>query len=102
MREDVMGKLEGKVAIITGAGSGMGRASALLFAQEGAKVVVADVDEAGGKDTVAQIEQAGGTALFVRTDVSRAAEVQRLVSSTVARFGKLDVLFNNAGIEGEV
>jgi NAD(P)-dependent dehydrogenase (short-subunit alcohol dehydrogenase family) len=97
-----MGTLDGKVAIITGAASGMGRATALLFAREGAKVVAADVDVAGGRQTVAHIEDGGGTACFVPTDVARAADVERLVQTAVATYGRLDILFNNAGIEGEV
>lgn len=91
-------KLDGKVAIITGAGSGIGRATALLFAREGARVVVADVVEAAGRETVAQIEASGGEAAFVRVDVSQAAEVENMVRVAVDRFGGLDVLFNNAGL----
>lgn len=95
-----MGRLEGKVAVVTGGASGIGRASALLFAQEGAKVVVADVDPRG-RDVVAEITSAGGTALFVRTDVSQPEDVEALVRSTVETYGKLDIMFNNAGVEGE-
>ena len=91
-------RLEGKVAIITGAASGIGQATALLFAKEGAKVVVADLDEAGGNEVVQQINADGGEAMFVHTDVTETADIQAMVKSTVDTYGKLDVLFNNAGI----
>jgi NAD(P)-dependent dehydrogenase (short-subunit alcohol dehydrogenase family) len=89
----VAGRLDGKVAVITGAASGIGRASARKFAAEGAHVVVADLDEAGGK---AQAEEVGG--LFVRADVTSADDVQAMYAAAIERFGGLDVLFNNAGI----
>ncbi len=92
--------LEKKVAIVTGAGSGIGRAIALRFAEEGASVLVSDVDEAGGRETVASIEAAGGTAVFVRADVASAEENERLVAQVVERYGGLDVAVNNAGIGG--
>jgi NAD(P)-dependent dehydrogenase (short-subunit alcohol dehydrogenase family) len=91
-------RLEGKVAIITGAGSGQGRAAALLFAREGARVAAADVNEAGGLETVAEIEAAGGTASFKRTDVSDEAQCQDLVAHAVDAHGGLNVLYNNAGV----
>lgn len=91
-------RLEGKVAIITGAGSGIGREAALIFAREGARVAVGDMNDEAGKATVSEIESGGGEALFVHTDVSRAASVEDLVRQTEERFGKLDVIFNNAGI----
>ncbi len=92
------GRLEGKVALITGAGGGIGRASALLFAKEGARVVVVDVDEKGGKSAVAEIQGAGGKAAFTRADVTRAADVQAMVAFAEKEFGALHILFNNAGI----
>ncbi len=91
-------QLENKVALITGAGSGIGRESALLFAREGARVVVADVDEERGEETVRLIRDAGGEAAFVRADVSKAEDVQAMVAFAEERYGQLDVLFNNAGI----
>jgi len=97
-----MGKLDGKVAIITGAGSGMGRAAAVLFAKEGAKVVVADWAVEAGKETVRMIKEAGGEAIFVKADVSKAEDVKKMVKTSVDTYGKLDVLYNNAGIGCEV
>ncbi len=91
-------KLAGKVAIVTGAASGIGRASAIAFAGEGAKVVVADQNTAGGEETVSAIESTGGSAHFVRVDVSKENEIREMVIDTVARWGRTDVLFNNAGV----
>jgi NAD(P)-dependent dehydrogenase (short-subunit alcohol dehydrogenase family) len=91
-------RLAGKVAIVTGAAMGIGRATAALFAREGAKVVVADIDTAKGEETVQQIRAEGGEALFVRTDVGRDEDVERLVRTAVERYGKLDVLHNNVGV----
>ena len=96
-----MGKLEGKVAIVTGAASGIGRASALLFAEEGARVVVADWDAAKGEEVAREVKGKGGEAKFVKVDVSRAEDVQMMVNAAVGSYGRLDVLFNNAGVEGE-
>jgi len=93
-----MGKLSGKRALITGAASGIGRATALLFAREGAAVAVLDVDEDGGQAVVQTILDEGGQAIFVRGDVTWAADCQRAVQETVDRLGGLDILFNNAGI----
>lgn len=91
----------GQVALVTGAANGIGRATAQAFASEGLKVVVSDVDVAGGEQTVDLIRQAGGEALFVRCDVSRDAEVQALMTSVIEAYGRLDYAFNNAGIEIE-
>jgi NAD(P)-dependent dehydrogenase (short-subunit alcohol dehydrogenase family) len=93
-------RLAGKVALITGGASGMGASEAMLFAREGARVVVADVLEAEGRDVAASIEKAGGQARFVRLDVTSEADWQAAVAAAVAAFGKLDVLVNNAGISG--
>ena len=96
-----MGKLDGRVAVITGAASGIGRATALLFAEEGAKVITADWDEAKGTKAVDEIRQRGGDAAFAEVDVSSPEDVQRMIRSAVETYGRLDVLFNNAGVEGE-
>ncbi|MDH4582989.1 SDR family oxidoreductase [Pseudomonas sp. BN415] len=94
-------KFSGQVALVTGAANGIGRATALAFAGEGLKVVVSDVDIAGGEGTVELIRAAGGDAQFIRCDVTRDAEVQALMEGTVAAYGRLDYAFNNAGIEIE-
>jgi 3-oxoacyl-[acyl-carrier protein] reductase len=91
--------LHGKVALITGAASGQGRAAAVLFARQGARVVVADVNDAGAADTVAQVAQAGGEAIAVHADVSTRAGNEAMVQAGVARFGRLDVLYNNAAVQ---
>jgi NAD(P)-dependent dehydrogenase (short-subunit alcohol dehydrogenase family) len=93
-----MGRLEGRTALITGAGSGIGRESALCFSAEGANVVVADRDEAGGRATVRAITEAGGAAEFAGLDVTRADEVAAAVELAEQRFGGLHVLFNTAGV----
>jgi NAD(P)-dependent dehydrogenase (short-subunit alcohol dehydrogenase family) len=93
-----VGRLDGKVALITGAGSGIGRETALLFAAEAAKVVIADVSAEHGENAVAAITQAGGTALFVKADVSAASDVQAMFDAAVDAYGAVHVLFNNAGI----
>ena len=95
-----MGRLlEGKVALITGGSSGIGKASALVFAREGAKVVVADVVVEGEQKTVQIAQEAGGNAVFIEADVSKAAEVEALVKGAVEKYGQLDCAFNNAGID---
>ena len=93
-----MGRLEGKVAIITGAGSGMGRASAIKFTAEGAKVVIADVNEDGGNETVEMIKAAGGEAIFVKTNVASSEDCANAVAKAVEAFGMLNVVYNNAAL----
>jgi 3-oxoacyl-[acyl-carrier protein] reductase len=93
-----MKRLDGKVALVTGGARGIGRATALLFAREGAKVVVADRDEAGAKTTAAAIKSEDGEALAVGVDVTNKADVERMVAAALERFGRIDVLVNNAGI----
>ncbi len=92
----------GKVALVTGVGSGIGRASALAFAREGAKVLASDIDADKGEQTVAIIQEAGGEASFVRADVSQAQEVKALIKQTLETFGQLDYAHNNAGILGSM
>jgi NAD(P)-dependent dehydrogenase (short-subunit alcohol dehydrogenase family) len=94
-------RLQDKVAIITGAGGGMGRVAASLFANEGAQVVVAEFGEAAGRETVAQVVAAGGKATFVRTDVSDEASARAMVDHALAAYGRIDVLYNNAGVMPE-
>ena len=91
-------RLADKVAIITGGGSGIGKVSSYLFAKEGAKIAVADIDAVGGEETVATIQADGGEAIFIHTDISIVPEVEHLVKVTMDTFGKIDILFNNAGI----
>src|SRR6266849_7991884 len=94
------GQLNGKVALVTGGASGIGRATALTFAREGAKLIIADMNEEGGQQTVHMITENGGEATFVKTDVSKAIEVQALISKAVETYGRLDCAHNNAGISG--
>jgi 3-oxoacyl-[acyl-carrier protein] reductase len=91
-------KLENKVAIITGAGSGIGKETALLFAREGARVVVADINEKGGSDAVEEIKKNGGDSFFVKLDASSREQSKQMTSEALLRYGRIDVLINNAGI----
>jgi len=91
-------RLQGKVALITGAASGIGQATALLFANEGAKVVLTDIQQEKGKETTEAIKRAGGDALFIKMDVTNEEEVKRGIGAAVEAYGKLNILFSNAGI----
>ncbi len=95
-------RFQGKVALITGAAAGIGRATAIAFAREGARLIVSDLDEAGGVETVAAIRKSGGEARFLACDVSKPDQVRHLISETVSAYGRIDHAFNNAGIEGMV
>lgn len=96
-----MAQFSGKVALITGGGSGIGRATAIMFAREGAKVVIGNRNEAQGAEVVKAIKSAGGDAAFLRTDVTRDSDVEALVKFAVKTYGRIDAAFNNAGIEGQ-
>lgn len=96
------GSMDGKVALVTGAGSGIGREAAILLARRGARVLVADLDEASGKTTVQLIEAAGGTAVFLLTDVTREDDARNLVEEAVRQFDRLDYALNNAGSDGDI
>jgi NAD(P)-dependent dehydrogenase (short-subunit alcohol dehydrogenase family) len=98
LRADMSGRLDGKVALITGAGSGIGRETSLLFATEGASVMAVDVNEEAVAETVSLVEAAGGDAVAQRADVSSAADSEAMVAAAEERYGRLDVVFNNAGI----
>ena len=95
-----MKQLENKIAIITGAGSGIGKSAALLFSKEGAKVVVSDISEANGNSVVEEIKKSGGEAFFIKADSSKAADNEALVKQTIEKYGSLDIAVNNAGIGG--
>ena len=97
-----MKMLENKVAIVTGGGSGIGKAIAILYASEGAKVVISDVDEQGGNAAVAEIKSLGGEAIFIKSDTSKPADSQLVVQKAVQQFGGLQIAVNNAGIAGPI
>ncbi|HJU29333.1 MAG TPA: SDR family NAD(P)-dependent oxidoreductase, partial [Candidatus Binataceae bacterium] len=92
------GRLSGKVAVITGAGGGQGRAAAVMFAREGARIVAADVNAEGGAETVAMVRRAGGEAEFVKADVSKADQVEAAVKTATKKFGALHIMYNNAAV----
>src|SRR5438445_10893956 len=96
------GQLQGKVALVTGGGSGIGRATALRLAREGARIMIADYMPEGGERTVKMIKDAGGEANFVAADVSITRQAEAMVNQTVASYGRIDCAFNNAGIEGRM
>jgi NAD(P)-dependent dehydrogenase (short-subunit alcohol dehydrogenase family) len=96
------GRIQGKVAVITGAASGMGRAAAIRFAKEGASIVLTDLNSQGGETAVAECAAAGGRAVFQRTDVTSEPDIKAAVARAVKEFGRLDIMYNNAGIAGAV
>jgi NAD(P)-dependent dehydrogenase (short-subunit alcohol dehydrogenase family) len=91
-------RLQGKVALVTGAGSGIGRATCLLLAHEGARIVLVDINDAGGQETLAAIKEQGGEGVYVHADVSQAADCEGMIKAAEENYGRLDILFNNAGI----
>lgn len=93
-------RLKNKVAIITAAGSGSGRMGSLLFAREGAKVIVGDINPQAGQETVSMVKKAGGEATFVQMDAAKVEDMRRLIDSAIKTYGKIDVLWNHAGIPG--
>jgi NAD(P)-dependent dehydrogenase (short-subunit alcohol dehydrogenase family) len=93
-------RLEGKVVLITGAATGIGRAAAILFGQEGAKVVIADIKDQEANETVTMIKKAGGEAFYTHVELTKVAEIEKMVKTTVNKYGKLDIFFHNAGIAG--
>ena len=93
-------RLKDKVAIITAAGSGTGRAGALLFSQEGARVVIADIDPKGGAETVKMIKNSGGDAIFVQIDAGKVKDIRRLIDTTIDSYGAINILWNHAGVPG--
>ena len=97
-----MADFSGKVALVTGAASGIGRSTALAYAREGGRVVVSDIAEDGGRETVRLIDQSSGEAVFVKADVANPADCEALVKAAIDRFGRLDYACNNAGIGGEL
>jgi NAD(P)-dependent dehydrogenase (short-subunit alcohol dehydrogenase family) len=94
-------ELQNKIALVTGGTTGIGRETAVLFAKHGAKVVISGRREVEGNETIALVRAAGGDGLFVKSDVSKSADVHSLVQRTVEKFGRIDLLFNNAGVEGQ-
>ena len=90
-------KLKNKVAIITGSAKGIGKGCALVFAKEGAKVVIVDLDEKSGEQTVKEISEKNGTSIFIKTDLTKVADVQSMISSVIRTYGQIDIMFNNAG-----
>jgi NAD(P)-dependent dehydrogenase (short-subunit alcohol dehydrogenase family) len=94
-------ELQNKIALVTGGTTGIGRETAVLFAKHGAKVVISGRREVEGNETIALVRAAGGDGLFVKSDVSKSADVRSLVQKTVEKFGRIDLLFNNAGVEGQ-
>ena len=96
------GRVSGKVALITGGGSGIGRATAIVFGREGAKVAIADYNRDGGEQTVRMIKDAGGQALFIEANVAISKQAEAMIAKTIETYGRLDCAFNNAGIEGQV
>ena len=92
-------KFDGKVALVTGGSAGIGRAAVLAYARAGARVVIGDINVAEGEETVSAVQEAGGEAAFIRTDVSQRSDVEALVEGAIARFGRLDCAFNNAGVD---
>src|SRR5437588_6178967 len=100
MKDKAMGRIDGKVAVITGAASGMGKATAIRFAKEGAAVVVTDLNSQGGELTVSECAAAGGRAVFQRTDVTSERDIKAAVDRAVKEFGRLDIMYNNAAVAG--
>ncbi len=96
------GLLDGRISLVTGAGSGIGRATSLIMSREGATVVVSDINADGGEETLSAIKEAGGDGIFVHADVSRPDDVASLVGQVVSTYGRLDCAYNNAGIEGQM
>lgn len=101
-RKQMAGKLEGRVGVITGAASGIGRAAALVMARERAKIVISDVQDTAGEETVELVKQSGGEARFIKADVAKKESVEALIAKTVEAYGRLDWAFNNAGISGPI